>query len=206
MPVVCYYDTEARYRQRERGAMKLTATYVLIGINIVIFLLETSQGGSTNRDVAMKFGAQYTPYVRRGQWYRLITSMFLHFGFIHLLCNMYSLSNLGPALERFFGIPLFLVLYLISGLAGNLLSYYKEIKTGQYRLSAGASGAVFGLLGAYLVFAVLPGYGGVSLYGILRVLAIKAFYAFSNRSINAMAHLGGLIAGIVVTACLLLVL
>lgn len=132
--------------------------------------------------------------------------MFLHFGFIHLLCNMYSLSNLGPALERFFGIPLFLVLYLISGLAGNLLSYYKEIKTGQYRLSAGASGAVFGLLGAYLVFAVLPGYGGVSLYGILRVLAINAFYAFSNRSINAMAHLGGLIAGIVVTACLLLVL
>ena len=110
MPVVCYYDTEARYRQRERGAMKLTATYVLIGINIVIFLLETSQGGSTNRDVAMKFGAQYTPYVRRGQWYRLITSMFLHFGFIHLLCNMYSLSNLGTALERFFGIPLFLVL------------------------------------------------------------------------------------------------
>lgn len=188
----------------EEKTLKLTATYVLIGINIVIFLLETAQGGSTNREIALRFGAQYTPYVKRGQWYRLFTSMFLHFGFIHLLCNMYSLSNLGPALESFFRIPLFLVLYLVSGLAGNLLSYYREIRTGQYRLSAGASGAVFGLLGAYLVFAILPGYGGVSLYGILRVLAINALYAFSNRSINAMAHLGGLIAGIIVTGCLLL--
>ena len=181
--------------------MKLTATYVLIGINIVIFLLETSQGGSTNRDVAMKFGAQYTPYVRRGQWYRLITSMFLHFGFIHLLCNMYSLSARTGSGE---------VLQDISGpvsdfrTCGKLLSIIKKSKpdsTGCPRGAPGRSSAFWGLIGR-----CLPGYGGVSLYGILRVLAINAFYAFSNRSINAMAHLGGLIAGIVVTACLLLVL
>lgn len=186
--------------------MMITATYILIGINIILFLIETAQGGSTNRNIAMKFGAQYTPYLRRGQWYRLVTSMFLHFGFIHLLCNMYSLSNLGPALERFFGIPKFLFLYLASGLAGNLLTYFMELRTGRYKMSAGASGAVFGLLGAYLLFAILPGYGGVSLYGILRVLAINAFYAFSNRSINAMAHLGGLIAGVILTGVLLLIL
>ena len=184
--------------------MNTPATYVLIGINIFVFLLETMRGGSLNREVAMKFGAQYTPALQRGEWYRLFTSMFLHFGFIHLLCNMYSLYNLGPALERFFGIPAFLFLYLVSGFCGNILSSVVECGTGNYKLSAGASGAVFGLLGSYLVFAILPGYSGVSLYGILRVLAINAFYAFSNRSINAKAHLGGLIAGAAVTGVLLL--
>ncbi len=184
--------------------MRLSATYILIGINILIFAAETMAGGTENREIALKFGAQYTPYVKKGQWYRMFTSMFLHFGFIHLICNMYSLYNLGPALEHFFGIPLFLLLYLVSGLCGNLLSYAVETRSGKNKISAGASGAIFGLLGSYLIFALLPGYGGVSLYGILRVLGINAFYAFANRGINAIAHLGGLIGGIAVTLILLL--
>jgi rhomboid protease GluP len=130
--------------------------------------------------------------------------MYLHFGFIHLICNMYSLYNLGPALERFFGVPLFLALYILCGLAGNLLSYAAESRSGQNKISAGASGAIFGLLGSYLVFAIMPGYSGVSLYGILRVLAINAFYTFSNKSINAMAHVGGLIGGAALTFVLLM--
>ena len=69
------------------------------------------KGGAQNQEVALKFGAQYTPYIQQGQWYRLFTSMFLHFGFLHLICNMYSLYNLGPSLEYFFGIPIFVVLY-----------------------------------------------------------------------------------------------
>jgi rhomboid protease GluP len=79
-----------------------------------------------------------------------------------------------------------------------------ETRSGKNKISAGASGAIFGLLGSYLIFALLPGYGGVSLYGILRVLGINAFYAFANRGINAIAHLGGLIGGIAVTLILLL--
>ena len=184
--------------------MHLSVTYILIGINILVFAAETMAGGTENRETALKFGAMYGPYIKKGQWYRMFSSMFLHFGFIHLICNMYSLYNLGPALERFFGVPLFLVLYFVCGLAGNLLSYAVERRRGQNRISAGASGAIFGLLGSYLVFAIMPGYGGVSLYGILRVLAINAFYTFSNRSINAMAHVGGLIGGVVLTFVLLM--
>lgn len=185
--------------------MNTPATLCLIGINILLFAAESMKGGAMDREVALRFGAQYTPLIREGQWYRLFTSMFLHFGFLHLICNMYSLYNLGPSLEIFFGIPIFLVLYLVSGLAGNLLTYAVELRTGRRTLSLGASGAVFGLLGAYLVFALWPGYVGVSLYSVLRVLAINALYTFSNKSINAMAHAGGLIAGAAITAVLLLI-
>lgn len=184
--------------------MNTLATYGLIGINILVFLAESLRGGSTDSGVALRFGAQYTPYVKRGQWYRLFTSMFVHFGYLHLLCNMYSLYNLGPSLELFFGIPIFLFLYLVCGLAGNLLTFASELRTGNWRMSAGASGAIFGLLGAYLVFALWPGFVGVSLYSILRVLGINLLYTFSNRRINALAHLGGFAVGVLLTAALLL--
>ena len=184
--------------------MILPAPYALIGITFIIFAAESMKGGSTNRQVALAFGAQYAPYIKQGQFYRLFTAMFVHFGFLHLICNMYSLYNLGPALESFFGIPVFLLLYLASGLAGNILTYVMELRSGRYNLSAGASGAVFGLLGSYLVFALWPGYVGVSLYSVLRVLAINALYTFSNRSINARSHVGGLITGAALTAVLLL--
>lgn len=186
--------------------MRTPVTSILIGLNILVFAAESARGGAASKEVALRFGAQYAPYIKRGEWYRLFSSMFLHFGFLHLLCNMYSLYNLGPSLERFFGMPMFLFLYLGSGLAGNVLTYVMELRSGRYSLSLGASGAVFGLLGAYLVFAVLPGYSGVSLYGILRVLAINAVYTISNRSINAMAHLGGFAGGAAITAVLLLLL
>ena len=88
--------------------MNLSVTYmsvtnILIGINLLVFAAETLAGGSLNRGTALKFGAMYPPYIKRGQWYRMFTSMFLHFGFLHLICNMYSLYNLGPGLEHFLG-------------------------------------------------------------------------------------------------------
>ncbi|MDO5133851.1 MAG: rhomboid family intramembrane serine protease [Eubacteriales bacterium] len=185
--------------------MNTPATYCLIGINLLVFAAESLRGGAASKETALRFGAQYTPYIQRGQWYRLFSSMFLHFGAVHLLCNMYSLFNLGPSLEYFFGIPIFLFLYLFSGLAGNLLTFFTELRSHRYALSLGASGAVFGLLGSYLVFALWPGYVGVSLYSVLRVLVINLVYTVSNKRINAMAHLGGLIGGVAVTAVLLLI-
>lgn len=133
----------------------MSVTYILIGINLLVFAAETLAGGSLNRETALKFGAMYPPYIKRGQWYRMFTSMFLHFGFLHLICNMYSLYNLGPGLEHFLGLPLFLLLYVISGLSGNMLSYLAETRSGSYKLSAGASGAIFGLLGAYLLLSLI---------------------------------------------------
>ena len=115
-------------------------TTLLVVINVALFLLETRDGGSSNTRVALKYGAQYGPYVRKGQYYRLFVSMFLHFGAYHLLFNLYALSVLGPAVEYVCGPAAFLGIYLLSGLAGNILTYVVEKRTGRERISAGASG------------------------------------------------------------------
>ncbi|MCI2049286.1 MAG: rhomboid family intramembrane serine protease [Lachnospiraceae bacterium] len=173
-------------------------TYILIGINIFVFLMETLAGGSTKTEVARRFGAMYTPDLKRGQIYRLFTAMFLHFGVLHLLCNMYSLYNLGPALEYICGAGWYLIIYIGSGLFGNLFTWAAETRSGHYSVSAGASGAIFGLMGAYLVLALHPQYHSYfSMASILTNIGINLLYGFSNKSINMRAHLGGMIGGAV---------
>ena len=176
--------------------LRSAVTTVLILVNVIVFLLETRAGGSTKTSVALKFGAQYAPYVKRGEYYRLFTAMFLHFGVYHLLFNMYALSVLGPSLEMLFGPVRYLILYLVSGLAGNLLTLFMENRSGRSSVSAGASGCIFGLMGACLMLA-LRGYG-FSLQSILTTLAVNLIYGFSSKRINMKAHLGGLLGG----ACL----
>ncbi len=183
-------------------------TLILIAVNVLIFIAESAAGGSENTDVALKFGAQYTPLIREGhQYYRMLLSMFLHFGFMHILFNMYALYNIGPTIERIFGSGRFLVIYLGAGICGNLLTYFLETHTENYRISAGASGAVFGLMGAYLVLALLPRLREYfSLTNILINIGINVLYGLRNRSINMAAHLGGLIGGAVVSYIILLLL
>ena len=178
-------------------------TTFLILFNVALFLLETKDGGSTNSNVALKYGVLYPPYIRQGQYYRLFTSMFLHFGAYHLLFNMYALSVIGPAIDYVCGPVIYLVIYLASGLLGNVatLLYYRNL--GRNNMSAGASGCIFGLLGACLVLAVAG--SGFSLRSILTTLAINLFYGLSSRRINMVSHAGGFVGGVVITALVLLV-
>ena len=178
-------------------------TTVLIIINVVIFLLETKDGGSTNREVALKYGAQYQPLIRQGQYYRLFTAMFLHFGAYHLLFNMYALSVIGPAVDYVCGPAIFLIVYLGAGLAGNIATMILDEKTGRSSLSAGASGCIFGLLGACFVLAI-AGYG-FSMRSILTTLAINLVYGLSSRRINMMSHAGGFVGGAAIMAVVLAV-
>ncbi len=178
-------------------------TYILIAVNVLVFLLEAAAGGSEDVDVAIRFGAYVMPLVRdRGEWYRLFTAMFLHFGPEHLGSNMISLFALGSFVERCFGKVRFLVIYLVSGLAGNLLVYFTDVLsgTGGTAVSAGASGAICGLLGVFIVFALLPQMKGMFpmkrvLIAVLLVLAP----GLSDGSINMTAHIGGLIGGFLIT-------
>ena len=179
-------------------------TTILIIINIVIFLLETKDGGSTNRDVALKYGAQYQPLIREGQYYRLFTAMFLHFGVYHLLFNMYALSVIGPAVDYVCGPVIFLIVYLGAGFSGNIATMIIDEKRGSSNLSAGASGCIFGLLGACFVLAV-TGYG-FSLRSILTTLAINLVYGLSSRRINMMSHAGGFAGGAAIMAVIMAVL
>lgn len=186
---------------------QLSATIVLIMINAVVFIAETTAGGSTNTDVAIRFGAQYTPLIQQGQWWRLFTSMFLHFGIMHIATNMYALYSLGTSVERMFGHGRFLIIYLVSGFCGNLLSYLIERQTHHYAVSAGASGAIFGLMGVFLMMALMPRWRSyVPVRSVLINLGINLAVGFSNRQINMNAHLGGLIGGMLCTLVMLTIL
>lgn len=173
---------------------KPIVTYTLIVINIIVFLLMYLFGsGSTDVLTLLKFGANYAPLVKIGEVWRLITSVFVHIGLIHLLCNMYSLYIIGPQLESFFGKIKFLFIYIISGIIGNLFSVL--LTDG---ISAGASGAIFGLFGALLYF----GYhyriylGSVIKSQVIPLIILNLMIGFMGSGIDNYAHIGGLIGGI----------
>lgn len=182
-------------------------TYSLLSINILIFLVLVILGGGffeIDSNLLYRFGALVNfesmgnnPY----SLYRLFTSIFLHAGIIHLACNMYSLYVIGPQLESFFGKTKYLIIYILSGIIGNLLSML-FLSNGY--VSVGASGAIFGLLGALLYF----GYhyriylSGVIKSQIIPLILLNLLIGFIASGINNFAHLGGLIGGILVSMAL----
>ena len=170
-------------------------TYILIAVNVFVFFLETMQGGSENAELALKFGAQYTPYIaEKGEWYRMFTSTFVHFGIEHLLGNMIALLALGNHVEFFFGRVRFLVIYFISGICGSLLTLVYEMHTLEFAVSAGASGAISGLIGTMIVFAIDPALKRE--FPLRRVIVGIVLVLIPMKSnVNIMAHLGGVIGG-----------
>lgn len=176
---------------------KPIVTYILIGINVLLFLLMYLYGnGSTDTRTLLNFGANYPAFIKAGEYYRLVTSAFLHIGLLHLVLNMYALYIIGAQLEGFLGKVKFLIVYLGSAILGNLMSmlFFDGI-------SAGASGAIFGLLGSLLYF----GYhyrvylGTVVKSQIIPLIIINLIIGFTSSSINNAAHLGGLVSGILLS-------
>ena len=175
-------------------------TYVLIAINVFVFLAMYVFGnGSQDSLTLVRFGANVPVLIQNGEYYRLITSAFLHIGFIHLLCNNYALLAIGSQLESFLGKIKFLIIYLVSAFFGNLLSLL--FTDG---ISAGASGAIFGLLGSLLYF----GYyyrvylGNLVHSRIIPVIVLNLLIGFMTPGIDNAAHIGGLIGGILITMAL----
>lgn len=190
-----------------RAQMKrYSVTRTLILINVAVFLLETVLGGSTRTRIALLFGAQYLPLLEEGQIWRLLTSIFLHFGFIHLACNMFALYSLGCGIEQIYGRSRFLVIYFVSGLVGNLLTWVLDahFHADDPAVSAGASGAIFGLMGAYTALFLIPSMRErLSVRGIVSALVINLAYGLTYSGINMAAHIGGFIGGAVISALLI---
>jgi membrane associated rhomboid family serine protease len=166
-------------------------TKVLIALNVGIYLLELAAGGELNgtgNEIYVK-GVLFGPFVAAGDWWRLFTSMFLHYGPIHLAFNMLALWWFGAAVEQVLGRGRFLLLYVVSGLAGSAgaLIFSPESPT------VGASGALFGILGAALVLERQRTYvfGG----GALGIIALNLVFTFAIPGISIGGHLGGLIGG-----------
>jgi len=172
-------------------------TYALIFLCVLMFVV--SSGGYTV-DLLIKWGANYGPLIKNGQIYRIVSSMFLHIGTIHLFLNMYSLYVVGPRVEDFFGKWKYLLIYFLSGISGSLLS----VGLNDNVVSAGASGAIFGLFGALLYFGhTYRGYIGSMIKSqIVPVVLYNLIMGFFISGIDMAGHVGGLIGGLLVSYAL----
>jgi membrane associated rhomboid family serine protease len=176
-------------------ASAFPATIALIAINVVVYLIEIGGGGgglaSPSGKMIEDFGL-YGPFVAEGEWYRLLTSGFLHASLFHIGFNMLLLFFLGRLLEPALGTPRFLVLYFASLLTGSLGALILEPNS----LGIGASGAIFGLAGA--TFVIARGRGMEALAGQIGFLIVfNLIFSFSARNISIGAHVGGLIGGVI---------
>lgn len=172
----------------------------LILINVLVFIAVELTGTSQNAWHVLDYGAAYTPYiVQNGEVYRLFTSMFLHFGIEHLVNNMLVLFVLGSRLEQVIGKLRFLFIYLAGGIAGNIFSLILELRNQDFSVSAGASGAVFAVMGAmiYVVIRNKGWLGDLSMRQILVMAAFSLYFGFTSSGVDNAAHIGGMIAGFV---------
>ena len=175
---------------------------ILVAVNVIIFLICTFTG-----DLLYNRGAFSVTALWRGEWYRLFTSMFLHWNVEHLFSNMIVLYYVGAIVERKLGPLSYMALYTVSGLAGNIFSMAYELFTNAYGSSAGASGAVFGVEGA-LLFLVMVHRGKLESMTAGRVafaIAFSLYCGFTSVGVNNAAHVGGVLMGFtaaaVIAAC-----
>src|SRR5436305_3584702 len=173
-------------------------TLVLIGLNLVVFLLTAASGagvatGSGRSSIYDKF-ALIPALVAHGEWWRLGSSMFLHYGILHIGFNMWALYVIGTPLEGMLGRVRFAALYFLAGIGGSILSF----STGQVLTpAAGASGAIFGIFGAFFVILRRR---NLETGGILGLIVINLVLSFTFANIDWRGHVGGLITGAAVGA------
>ena len=184
----------------KKNRMNAPCTIILAAINVIVFFVLSLRGMTENGMFLLEHGAMYVPKVIEDrEIYRLFTSMFLHFGFQHLMNNMIILVLAGWNLEIEIGKIRFLLIYVLSGLGGNVLSAWWEVITADYAISAGASGANFGIIGALLYIAIRNHgrIGEISGRGLIFMIVISLYYGFSSGGVDNMAHIGGLLTGFV---------
>jgi membrane associated rhomboid family serine protease len=169
-------------------------TRLLIAVNVAVFLGEMATGAALQNfgtsSLINKY-ALYGPSVQSGQWYRLVTSGFLHYGFLHLAMNMYALYILGGSLERLMGRWRFGIVYGVSLLAGSAGALIFT----PCGLTAGASGAIFGLLGAALV---LERQRVIAAQGLIGIIVINIVFSVAVPGISLGGHIGGFVGGALV--------
>jgi rhomboid protease GluP len=172
----------------------------IVLINTAIFIIMVATGVSfiePTADQVLPWGANFGPKTSNGEWWRLISGDYLHFGIMHLAFNMFIFADMGRVVERLFGSASFFVVYTIAGIVGSI----GTLMWSPYVVSAGASGAVFGVFGAFFAYIVrqrhtIPGDVIKHLGRDAAILvAINVFYGFGTSGIDNAAHIGGLLGG-----------
>ncbi len=190
-----------RQHRKKKQIRILTMNNLLILINILVFVWLEMNGSTENTLYMLLHGAFYWPLVREsGELYRFFTCMFIHFGFMHLAGNMITLFYLGDNLERAVGVAKYIIIYIVTGLASSIVSCLYYIMIGKDVVSGGASGAVFGVIGA-LVYIVTANKGKLEdLNSVsLTLFTIYLLYSgFTSTGVNNAAHIGGFFSGLLI--------
>ena len=196
-------SNDPRHRQpsliEKLRASPTPVTWLLLVLNLVVWAGLELSGGSTSIPNLLRWGAKFGPAISDGDYWRLFTPMFLHIGFPHLLTNSLGLIIFGRLVERYFGSLEFLLIYLLAGVFGNIASY-AALSNG---VGAGASGAVFGIIGAYGSFlfrnrSIAGSMAQSTLGGLGIIVGVNLLFGFSVSGIDNWAHIGGLLGGFLI--------
>ena len=201
IPIINEMDITKKTNNKRDKYMMLTN--ILIVINLLVFLISAWISKNIfNIDIytLIIMGAKVNSLIDKGQVWRLITCAFLHGGLIHIFFNMYALKILGPEIEYVYGKIKYLVIYLLSAIAASIFSYI----FGPQSVSVGASGAIFGLFGAMLIFGIKhrKQMGKAYMMNILQVIFVNVIIGISSSNIDNEAHFGGLIVGALIALLL----
>ena len=184
-----------QFYYKKRAYVNIT----IIVVNVLYFLFLELKGPTEDLDLLKRYGAMYAPLVvEQGEYYRIFTSMFIHIGFSHLLNNMINLFVLGDNLERALGEIKYFIFYFVCGAGANIISMLISIQSNRLTVSAGASGAIFGVIGG-LIYAVAVNKGrleDLSSRQLIMLVICSLYYGFTGTGVDNAAHISGLILGI----------
>lgn len=192
------------YRMQSKGNLP----YVTVGmvvVNVLVFLIMELFGDTQDAMFIVSYGGMYPTLISEShQWWRMLTAGFIHFGATHLINNMLILYCMGERLEHEVGHWRMLVIYIMSLLGGSLCSYGMMLASGSYAISAGASGAVFGVIGGFM-WVVLLNRGklaDISAKRLVFSIVLMIYFGFTSTGIDNWGHIGGLVTGFLVTLIL----
>ncbi len=176
----------------------MNITISLIIINVIIFFIMEFVGATSSAAAMIEYGAVYPTFIKEGgEYWRFLTATLMHFDFDHLLNNMVMLGVSGHILERAVGKCKFLILYFAAGIGGCMLSYTQMIHSGEYAVAAGASGSIFGIIGALAWILVIHKgrYETLNGRGMIMMIILSLFYGASAGDVDNWGHIGGFIMG-----------
>lgn len=196
-------DKEKERNEKVKIFKEYPVTMILIAINVIVFIITAILSKNIidiNTLVLVEYGAKVNYLINKGEIFRLLTAAFLHGGIVHILFNMYSLYIVGTVVEKIYGWKKYITIYILSALTSSLLSYILAPMT----ISVGASGAIFGILGAFLYFAIKERkhlQRGI-LGNIIAVIVLNLYIGFTSTSIDNLGHIGGFLGGFILSILL----
>jgi len=206
----CVGEARREFRQgpgRRMAVAGFSLTRAILAVLLAVFIVEVAVGGpgsfllGPTGGQLIRLGASQPYRIAQGQWWRMLTAIFLHAGIIHIALNGYALWIFGTVTERDFGRPAFLAIFLVTGFAGSVASFFFAPLTvaGLTTIGVGASGAIFGLLGAFTAFYFRRRHTAVGRYLLNQavfLIVLNLIIGFSIHFIDIHAHIGGLVAGL----------